>query len=89
RLQATTPDNVTEPTQLTTIYANLGVTYSWMNEKEKAKAIFEEGMAHCRQYSQSYKGSGNLNYFLFRYAQFDCEKSQELFQWALAWNVKT
>ena len=89
RLQATTADNISELTELPTIYGNLGVTYSLMREQDKAKAVFEEGMEHCKKYAQAYKGSGNLSYFLWRYAEFDCAKTKELFQWALAWNVKT
>ncbi len=88
RRQATTADNVTELTELTTIYGNLGIIYNCIGQREKAREIFEEGMAHCRQYRDAYNGGGNVSYFLFRYSQVDSSKLQELFEFAVSSKTK-
>ncbi|MBX9879765.1 MAG: AAA family ATPase [Candidatus Obscuribacterales bacterium] len=88
RRQATTADNINELTELPTIYGNLGITYTCSGQREKAREIFEEGMAHCKQYRDAYKGGGNVPYFLFRYAQFDNSKLQELFEFAASSKTK-
>lgn len=89
RLQATTKDNVNELTEALYIYGNLGAVYSWNGENEKSKALLEDGFIHLKEYSQAYKNSASVSYFLYRYAQIDCSKVQELFEWALAQKITT
>jgi|GEM_PF-4867963 len=71
-----------------TIYSNLGVTYAWMHQREKAKETYEQGLEYLKKLSQSSNNCGNLAYFLSRYSQFDSDKSEDLFRWALQVNTK-
>jgi tetratricopeptide (TPR) repeat protein/DNA polymerase III delta prime subunit len=77
RLKVKTTDDLIDAE---TIFGNLGICYIWAGEKDKATAVFEQGLAYAKQQEHT---SEYLGYFLWRYAQLDVSKARDLFDFAI------